>query len=523
MASTYETHSGVAGVAPHGQLRTLHSRADDNKTTARDPRPQKPVGSITRGKAEGPATGPGSTGPEARERRHPPRQNHQPGNRVFVIGADGRPLAPCTIQRARQLIKASRVKRRDYNPFTIHLKDRVRDDNDTTVHQTEVRVAPGPRGAGIAVVLKLDHEDRVLYQEDIQHRTDISRRLIERKGHRRRRRGQKWYRAPRFNNRRRPPGWLPPTIESIVSNQIHRAGRLAERSGAPAAVVQTGKFDTHKMLNPEVKGKRYQEGPLHRTHLRAYVAARENHACIYCGKRDWKDSARFNLDHVVPRSAGGPTNGRNVVWSCQECNKRKAARPVEEFLKRKPKRLAKVLGPKRTPLAAAGQYAAVCQELVRRLTRTGLDVTETTGADTAHARKENGIPRSKANNAACCGSTSPVTQLRHPLKLKAVGHGRRKQIKGLPTGPYLHWRHLPPAERRATPCPRHARHPNLVHGIRTGDTVRILTSAGWRKGQARVKAGRGRVHVQVGQKTLSTSNATRIRKIAPTTGYEKSD
>ncbi|MCY4663171.1 MAG: RRXRR domain-containing protein [Acidimicrobiaceae bacterium] len=504
MASTYETHSGVAGVAPHGQPRTLHSEADESKT-AQDPRPQKPVGSITRGEAEGPATGPGSTRPNARERQLHPRHNHQPANRVFVVGADGRPLAPCTIQRARELIKARRVKRRDYNPFTIQLKDRTRDDNNTSVHDIEVRVAPGSRGTGIAVVLKLDDEDRVLYQEEIEHRTDISRRLTERKGHRKRRRGEKWYRAPRFNNRRRAPGWLPPTIESIVSNQFHRTHRLAERSGAPAAVVQTGKFDTHK------------------PHLRAYVAARENHTCIYCGKRDWESSSPFNLDHVVPRSAGGPTNVRNVVWSCKRCNERKAARPVEEFLKRKPKRLAKVLGPKRTPLAAAGQYAAVCQELVRRLTQIGLDVTKTTGADTAHARKEQDISRSKANNAACCGSTNPVTQLRQPLKLTAVGHGRRKQIKGLPTGPYLHWRHSLPAEQRATPCPRHARHPNLIHGIQTGDTVKILTAGGWRKGRARVQAARGRVLVQGRQKTLSTTKATRIRKIAPVNGYRRSN
>ena len=90
MPSTDETHSGVAGVAPHGQPRTLHSRADDSKTV-RDPG-SPPVRPITRGKAENPETGPGSKRPEARERRlPPPRQPAKPANRVFVIGADGRP------------------------------------------------------------------------------------------------------------------------------------------------------------------------------------------------------------------------------------------------------------------------------------------------------------------------------------------------------------------------------------------------------------------------------------------------
>ena len=370
---------------------------------------------ITRGKAEDQKTGPGSTRPEARERQPPPsHQPAMPANRVFVIGADGRPLAPCTIQRARRLIKAGRVRKRDYNPFTIHLKDRVRDDYDTSVHDIEVRVAPGSRRTGVAVVLKLDDEDRVLYREEIEHRADISRRLTERKGHRRRRRSTKWYRAPRFDNRRRPEGWLPPTIESIVSNQEHRTIRLARRSGAPGAVVQTGKFDTRKILDPAVKGKEYQRGPLYKTHLRAYAAERDNHRCAYCNKGDWKDGTPFNLDHVVPRSAGGPTNVRNVVWCCRPCNERKAAHPVEDFLRDDPKRLAKVRGPKRPPLAAAGQYAVVCRKLLRRLTDAGLDLTETTGADTAHQRKELGIPKSRVNDAACCGSTNPVTRLRMP-------------------------------------------------------------------------------------------------------------
>ena len=162
---------------------------------------------------------------------------------------------PCTVQRARQLIKAGRVQKRDYRPFTIHLKDRWRDDGRTQVLPTQVRCTPGARRTGIAAVILLDGEDRIVYQEEIEHRTDISRRLNERKAHRRRRRGKKWYRAARFDNRTRAAKWVPPTIESIVSNQTHQLVRLAERSGAKGAVVQTAKFDTQKILNPAIQGK----------------------------------------------------------------------------------------------------------------------------------------------------------------------------------------------------------------------------------------------------------------------------
>ena len=271
MASTEETHTGVARVTPQGQLRPLHRAADDDARTSRSKRATAvrpgsgPVGSITRGEAEGPATGPGSKGPEARK-----RQGRQPAaNRVFVIGTDGQPLMPCTVQRARQLINAGRVQKHDHRPFTIHLKDRSRDDGRTQVQPTEVRCTPGARRTGIAAVILLNGEDRIVYQEEIEHRTDISRRLNERKAHRRRRRGTKSYRPARFDNRTRAPKWVPPTIESIVSNQTHRLVRLAERSGAKDAVVQTAKFDTQKILNPAIQGKEYQQGPLYQTHARA--------------------------------------------------------------------------------------------------------------------------------------------------------------------------------------------------------------------------------------------------------------
>ena len=61
MASTEETHAGVARVTPQGELRPLHRAADDDTRTNRSGqatavRPGSgPVGSITRGEAEGPA------------------------------------------------------------------------------------------------------------------------------------------------------------------------------------------------------------------------------------------------------------------------------------------------------------------------------------------------------------------------------------------------------------------------------------------------------------------------------------
>ena len=82
----------------------------------------------------------------------------------------------------------------------------------------------------------------------------------------------------------------------------------------------------------------------------------------------------------------------------------------------------------------------ICNALIRRLKADYLKTAETTGADTAHARKRNGIAKTHADAAACCNAQGGVTELRRPLRLKSVGHGRRKQIKTLPIGPYLRWK-----------------------------------------------------------------------------------
>jgi len=57
---------------------------------------------------------------------------------------------------------------------------------------------------------------------------------------------------------------------------------------------------------------------------RRAVFARDAHRCQYCGK------PAENLDHVVPRSRGGPHTWENVVASCRACNARKEDRlPIE--------------------------------------------------------------------------------------------------------------------------------------------------------------------------------------------------
>jgi 5-methylcytosine-specific restriction endonuclease McrA len=91
---------------------------------------------------------------------------------------------------------------------------------------------------------------------------------------------------------------------------------------------------------------RYDRLPKHGVHLnRRNVLARDGHQCQYCGRH--LPIHQLSLDHVLPRSRGGPTTWENIVCACLACNVKKGGRtPLEAKMRlvRKPAR------PKRNPM-----------------------------------------------------------------------------------------------------------------------------------------------------------------------------
>ncbi|MGE3818270.1 MAG: HNH endonuclease [Isosphaeraceae bacterium] len=57
---------------------------------------------------------------------------------------------------------------------------------------------------------------------------------------------------------------------------------------------------------------------------RRNIFARDGNRCQYCGKRF--PTSELSLDHVLPRSRGGPSNWDNIVCACLNCNVRKGGR-----------------------------------------------------------------------------------------------------------------------------------------------------------------------------------------------------
>ena len=58
------------------------------------------------------------------------------------------------------------------------------------------------------------------------------------------------------------------------------------------------------------------------------VFERDKNQCQYCAREFPREE--LNLDHVIPRHAGGRTTWENIVCSCVKCNTRKANRLPHE-------------------------------------------------------------------------------------------------------------------------------------------------------------------------------------------------
>lgn len=70
---------------------------------------------------------------------------------------------------------------------------------------------------------------------------------------------------------------------------------------------------------------------------RRNVFLRDDYTCQYCGRSPAVSD--LNLDHVTPRSRGGPATWENLVTSCRQCNLSKGSATPEEAgmaLRKKP-------------------------------------------------------------------------------------------------------------------------------------------------------------------------------------------
>ena len=200
-------------------------------------------------------------------------------SKIFVLDTKKRPLAPCHPARARQLLKKGKAAVYRRYPFTIILKREIK---EVDTQPLRLKIDPGSKTTGLAILN--DRTGEVVWAAELQHRgQQIKSGLDSRRAIRRSRRNRKTrYRKPRFNNRKRPKGWLPPSLMSRVYNIQTWVTRLRNYCPIKAISLELVKFDTQAMQNPEVNGVEYQQGELFGYEVREYLLEKFSRKCAYC-------------------------------------------------------------------------------------------------------------------------------------------------------------------------------------------------------------------------------------------------
>lgn len=379
--------------------------------------------------------------------------------RTFVLDKNLKPLDPCHPARARELLRKGRAKIFKRYPFTIVLQDRVLENSVT--HSHRIKIDPGSKTTGIAVVQ--EQTGRVTNALEITHRgQQIKDALESRRSLRRGRRNRKTrYRKPRFLNRTCKKGWLPPSLDSRVANIETWVRRIRKVCPAIALTQELVRFDLQQIQNPEIAGVEYQRGELYGFEVKEYLLEKWSRKCAYCGITD----VAFEIEHILAKSKGGSNRVSNLCLSCHSCNQAKGNKPVEEFLKKKPEVLKRILAQSKTPLKDAAAVNVTRWELYRRLQSTGLPIELGSGGRTKFNRKTRGIEKQHWTDAACVGELTPEKLLLNgvkPLLVKAKGHGRRQRCG---------------TNKFGFPI-RHAPAQKFFMGFQTGDLVKASIPAG---------------------------------------------
>lgn len=383
-------------------------------------------------------------------------------NHVFILDKNQKPLDPTHPAKARKLLKTGRARVFRQYPFTLIMQNLYA--KDCVTHKHRLKIDPGSKTTGLAIL----QGNRVLFGAELSHRgSQIRDALISRRQIRGSRRNRKTrYRKPRFNNRKRSEGWLPPSLQSRVDNILTWVNRLTKFCPITGISQELVRFDLQNLENPEISGIEYQQGELQGYEVREYLLEKWGRQCVYCSAND----VPLEIEHIKPKSKGGSNKISNLSLACHECNQKKGNQEIENFLSGKPDLLKRIKSQEKKPLADATVVNSTRWKLYESLKQTGLPVETGSGGLTKFNRNQRNISKTHWLDASCVGKSTPENlkvKSKKPLLITATGHGSRQMVR---TDKYGFPKRYVPRYK-------------FVKGFQTGDIVKANVTKGKKKGE----------------------------------------
>lgn len=358
--------------------------------------------------------------------------------KVFVVDVNNKPLMPTHPAKARMLLKDRKAKVIKTEPFVIKLNYPI---DNTYLQKVKVGIDDGAKEAGIAIIIaKTKKKDDVVFTGTIALTNNIKDKMESRSAFRRCRRNRLRYRKPRFDNRvkvkcavcgknaqkgrdtcRLHKGtkwydkpyksyWLPPSVKARKDYIVRTVRQLNKWIPVNQIIIETGRFDIQKLVNPDISGKDYQQGPMYeKDSLKAALIAEygkrvDNKTiafCCYCGK----ENISLEVEHIYPRGKGGTSAWHNLTLACKDCNSFKGNRTPEEA------GMKLIVKPLKFNQTRILKYATQLQQGKNYLKQaladsTGVMPTFTYGQFTSWQRKRFDIPKTHINDAIIVAITT---------------------------------------------------------------------------------------------------------------------
>ena len=229
---------------------------------------------------------------------------------VYVLDENEKPLMPTKRHgKVKWMLRRKQAKVVKRSPFTIQL---LYEPGTCCTQPVTLGVDAGSKHVGLSA----STEKEELFNAEVTLRDDVPKLMTARRESRRTRRSHLRHRKPRFDNRRRPDGWLTPTMEAKIRAHVNVIDDVCAILPVSKIIIETASFDIQKIRNPGIEGVQYQQGDqLGYENVKAYVKARDNFTCWNCGGHE-----HLEVHHIVQRKDGGSDRPANLITLCERCH-----------------------------------------------------------------------------------------------------------------------------------------------------------------------------------------------------------
>lgn len=368
---------------------------------------------------------------------------------VYILGQNSKPLMPTKrFGHVRRMLKAGQAKVISTKPFVIQLQYKSTDFVQPLCGGTD----PGRTNIGEAV---LNNKGEIVYAAHIETRNkEIPKLMADRAAHRRAsRRGERLRRKrrakandtltefpdgrklpgytdgvmalkdiinteSRFNNRKRPAGWITPTARQCVQTHLNMVQNICKILPVSDWTLEYNKFAFMQLEDGSVRGWDFQNGRLKGyTCKEDYIYALQDGVCVCCG------APIEHYHHIRPRHEGGSNTPENLIGLCSSCHAE-----VHQN-----KRLLDAIG--KTKRYAGTSIVNIAMPFIWNslVKMFGNNVHICEGRDTAELRRTNDIPKEHFADAVCIAGIgsdiAPQYDGSQPFEIRQFRCHSRSNIK----------------------------------------------------------------------------------------------